>query len=301
MEVWRRRIDPFAKTFFQTSEWANLLLRHDPSLAPAPLEGDGFCVPLMLKRRLGGITDSYYGMPFMTPAGVVAENSDPGFQWRELFGRLASLRAATVVVCFPPDQIPPRDERFLWEEDTTHVLDLSPGWERIWEDVYHARCRRSVRTAQKEGVTIQEASSETDIYEHWQIMRHNAKKWKLRPLPTHAFIRDVASLPAARVYLARVGSTVVASKLTFVFGQESFYWQGGRAPDESPRGTYSALSSYSIERACQEGCQTYNFASSLGIPGIEEYKESFGAKRIPFTILKQMHPLARFARRIKPT
>jgi CelD/BcsL family acetyltransferase involved in cellulose biosynthesis len=110
---------------------------------------------------------------------------------------------------------------------------------------------------------------------------------------TYEFIRDCVQYPNGRLYLARKKDRTVGTVLGFASRSELFLWQGSRAREEYPIGTENLLIARMIEDACAEGIRTVDLGASLGDPGIEKFKESFGAEKTEYTILKWTHPFLR--------
>jgi hypothetical protein len=298
LERWREWEKGRAVNFFQTAEWAELLARHYPQFTLAPLEGDHFFIPLVHSRRWGWLSDSYYGMPLMTTGGVLFAETPSETLWREARLRLSNLTAGSVVVVFPPGEVPPSGDLFEVEERTTHLVSLEGGWDEVWNR-YKQRGRTSVRKAEDLGVTVQRDEGEDAIRAHWEIIDAHLPLWKPNPTPTFEFVRDAARSSAGRLYIARCSGNVVGSILVFAHGKEVFFWQSGRVLEDPPHGTSNMLMSAPLKEACEEGCyERANLGASLSIPAIEAFKESLGAKRAVYYILKRVHPLVKVARRL---
>jgi hypothetical protein len=294
--LWRQWQDRSASTFFQTFEWASLLSRHFKFLEPSPLTGEGWFIPLMRRRRWGGFSDSLYGMPFMTPGGILRDHELGALEWGQVFAAVCQRHAGTVAIVLTPGDTVPPQEGFTQEVHTTHVVDLEGGWEAVWAR-YRQKARTAARKAGLLGITIRSGTGDQDIRSHWEIVRSHFPDWKPDPEPTSEFVRDAASLPMSRLYLAEHQRVAVGSVLVFVFGKEVFFLQGARLPQSSLPGVSNLLYSKVLEDACAQGFERANLGASLGNRRIEAFKESLGGRKVPYMVLKRVHPWLRLLRR----
>ncbi len=292
---WREWGSRESVPFFQTLEWAELLARHDPRYELRPISGSGFLIPLMRRRRCGGLVDSYYGLPLMTPGGILLEREGDQAVWTRAYQALSDLRAVTLTVVFPPEASPPPSDRFEWEEGSTHLIPLEGGWEAVWAR-FLQRGRTATRKAENAGVTARRDESESAIRAHWEIIRSRLPEWGLNPAPTPELVRDALRTSAGRLYQAEQDGRVVVTVLVFARGHEVFFWQGARVAADPPPGATNLLYARILEDACAEGFECANLGASLGNPDIEKFKESLGGVKTPFRILKKTHPLVKWGR-----
>jgi len=294
--LWEEWASAHATSFFQTVEWARLLEKHFPQYTPAPVWSDSFFVPLMRHRRWGGITDSLYGMPMMTAGGIWTDGVPTKALWRDVCRRLAGLKVGTLAISFPPGVEPLENVGpFVRETTTTHVLQTEGDWDCTWRN-FDKGCREAVRRARRLGVECKREETESAVTDHWEVVRSCFEKWKLDPQPTYEFVRDAARSPHGRLFQAVREGEVVVSLLAFLYREELFFWQGARAAGKCPPGANNLLYAEVIRTACERGCRTANFGGSLGVRGIEKFKEEFGARKVPFTILKRSHPAIRMVK-----
>ncbi len=294
--LWRHWQECSVATFFQTYEWACLLSRHFPFLEPAPLAGEGWFIPLMRHRRWGWLSDSLYGMPFMTPGGVLRDHELEEREWIHLFEALRRRWVGTMAIVLTPENSAPPHEGFSQETLTTHIVDLSGGWDAVWSR-YDRKARTATRKAALLGVTTRVGKGEQDVRCHWEIVRSHFTDWKPEPEPTFDFIRDAALSTAGRLYLAEHEGQVVGSVLVLAYGQEVFFWQGARLPQSRLPGLTNLLYSRVLQEACEQGYRRANLGASLGIEKIEFFKDSLGGRAVPYTVLKRVHPWLRFLKR----
>jgi hypothetical protein len=298
IEQWKEWGEKYAISFFQTYQWAELITRHFSCLELFPIGNEKFLIPLVKKHRLGAITDSYYGMPFMTTGGILSEKPLDESGWMNLQALLRSLKAGVVTIVFSPHDIitPPVEIPFLSE--TTHVIDLASGWEKVWKG-YTQTGREKTRKAVRLGVTIHQDKSEQSIQHHWNIISNRFEEWNLKPEPTIGFVRDAITTPKSKLYIAEYQGEITATVLVFAHGKEVFLWQGARNKGIKVMGAVNLLYTRVIEDACSAGFQKVNLSGSLGNPRLEYFKKSFGAVKVPVPILKITHPLIQCVRKFQ--
>ena len=293
---WAEWADSHAVSFFQTPTWGALLQEHFPEYTPAPVQSESFFIPLMRRHRWGWLSDSVYGMPMMTTGGVLAESLQEKDFWEGIFDSLARIQAGTMVLSFPVGvSLPASPQGFTLETATTHILDLSGGWEETWQG-FDRDCRTAVRKAQRSGVLFKRVEGIAAVEAHWEIVRNQFAKWKPDPEPTFEFVRDASQCECGLLYQALYEGKAVVSLLAFFCAGEVFFWQGARSVD-CPKGANNLLFSEAVRSACEEGFATINFGGSLGDRGIERFKEDFGAVKTPYAILKRTHPLVNLLKR----
>jgi len=284
-------------SFFQSANWADLLVRHFPRYSPAPVETESLFIPLIRHKRCGWLTDSLYGMPMMTTGGIFTREPLTEVLWNEVLSLLAGIKVGTVVVSLPVGVEPPAPSHgFQRKTATTHLLSLENGWEEIWRR-FDRHCRTEVRKALKLGVTFRRDESPEAVEAHWNLVSAQFDKWKPDPKPTKEFVREAVELPEGRLYQAWTEDRLVVSLLAFVDAGEIFFWQGARTGTDFPKGANNLLFSEVIRLSCEENLRVVNFGASLGNRSIERFKEDFGALKTEYTILKRTHSLVKFLRR----
>lgn len=287
---WRTWADRRAVSFFQSADWAEVLVRHYPFYRPEPIETNRFFLPMIRHHRQGWLSDSLYSMPFMTTGGLLAEEEDETDAWRSAIETLSRKSVGSVVLSLPP-RTEIRDDlrRFRRLSAHTHLIDLSGGWETVYSR-FKKSCREAIRRAERQGVAVHVENDPEGLEVHWRLIEPLFPKWRPNPPILRPFLEDLVKLPQTRLYLARVEGRPVLSLLAFIQGGEIFLWQSARTETEFPPGASNLLTARLMEDACSEGCRLLNFGGSLGESKIESYKEAYGAVRTPWSVLKRVHP-----------
>jgi hypothetical protein len=318
-DIWQTWEQDCAVSFFQTYAWASILSRHYPFLTPAPLINERYLIPLMRMRRYGWLSDSLYGMPLMTPGGILSRQPLTPDVWQMITQQISHQRVGSVVItCHPSFSISPpdsplstslcvgahgvrprgevREPPLQSEVGTTHLVDISGGWEQTWAR-FTQKGRTATRKAETLGVTILSGKQEPLILDHWEIVSRHFDRWQPDPMPTYAFVSDLAGLESAQIYQAVYQGKKVGTVLVLFYGREVFFWQGARISDPPP-GTTNYLYATIFRDAIERDYSSINLGASLGNRQIESFKESLGARKVPYTILKWRHPMISFCKKV---
>ncbi len=288
---WRNWAKQYGISFFQSAEWAETLVHHYPFYRPEPIDSDDCFLPLLRQRRFGWLSDSLYGMPFMSTGGLLTSEENRSGAWATVSGQIKKKQVGSIVLCLPPQSPPPPElQGFEVIEQATHLIDLSEGWETT-HSRFNKSCKEAIRRAERLGVQVAREENEAGVEDHWALISQQFEKWKPNPALTRAFIHDLVRLPQSRLYLARVEERAVLSMLAFEFGGEIFLWQSAKTQQDFPPGTSNLLTSTLFREASEAGTEAANFGSSLGNPKIERYKEAYGAVKTPYLILKKKNPI----------
>ena len=176
-----------------------------------------------------------------------------------------------------------------------HLLDLSEGFDHIWEQCFSGRARRAVRKAERAGLTIEHGNSDALIsdflrlYGGWITRRARERHIpRLIPLVRAERQRKFRLVGRhlggyCRVLLARLDGRPVASLILLFYRNWAIYWRGYSDLELTRRtAANNLLHRIAIEEACAEGCQFYDMGESGGVASLESFKEEFGARPRPF-------------------
>lgn len=265
-------------------------------------DGSRWLLPLVRVRRRLRVLDRLEGMPLGwegtpldvgTPMGGGAGAAlDTGVEDGESTGEAAgpgqdrlrpllrSLGGGSIRVNGGPWGTPPGAGR----EAVGHasVLDLTPGWDRIWSAAFSGKNRTSCRKAEKGGVVARPDADGEHVADYWRLYSDAATGWGYETPPyPRALVEGLARSPHAELWMAFVGERPAAGALLLAGSHDLFYWSG--AMDRELGGLYpaNAVLRHAIEAACARGYETFDFGASAGLDGVRRFKESFGAEPRP--------------------
>ncbi|MGW8363860.1 GNAT family N-acetyltransferase [Streptomyces wedmorensis] len=304
---WRLAEEDGATLVTQTPSWLDSICATGPFVDASRLYvfggGRRLVVPLVRRRGLPGRLTTEEAWP--SGWGIGGPLASPGAPDEEeallVFRDLARRPALRVGVRFGPDADPvwasaaPPD--FAAETLTTHVLDLSGGFDTVWEQRFHARARRETRKAERSSVEVEVdregrlVSEFYGLYEtsmlRWARQQHEpralARLRRSRAFPQR-YLEAVADRFGAScaIYLARVGGEPAAGVVVVSYGDRAKNWRGAMDRDLAhPVHATSLLQRLAIEDACAEGRTAYVMGDSRAGSSLAIFKEGFGAEGRP--------------------
>ena len=285
---WRRlTADDRRSTFFHSLEWGRLLARtvrgFGMRYVVARLDGRLVAgMPLMLHSR--GPFAVLESMPFGTYGGPLACSVAPGDAHRELLGHAARLFrsprvAALHVHGLPTSTVCPGPFRALVEP--AQVLRLSRPFDQILAG-FKPSARNKIRKAEKAGVTVRIASSESDFVAYHGMLTECSRRWGTPVDLSRGFFVELASLgqETVQMWIAEHESQIVAGDLNFVYRDTIMNWGNVSRPQARPLAPNNLLHTAAIRWAVEHGITVYNLGSSRGLPGVGSFKASFGADTV---------------------
>ncbi|MFH1740811.1 MAG: GNAT family N-acetyltransferase [bacterium] len=296
-----------AYTFFHTPRWCHALCRFDhrfrDSTVLIHLDETVVLLPLVAVRKSPFI-ETLESMPWGTYGGWVTTRSLTEDEERQCVRSLLSIRRPQIsIVSWPGTGVLCRPDRLLNCE--THRLDLTSGFEHIWDHCYAPRHRTKIRKAQRSGLEAIIDNSVEGIRAYKDLYKESMKRWEGDLAFDPDFLDEWIDAPPEEVslWLCRRQGEALAGMLMFYSPVEAHYWSGASDKDSSEFHPNNFLASCTVEDAVKRGCRTYNFASSAGLPGVIQFKEQFGPDVIPYTRSAFLHPLWRplgsLARRVR--
>lgn len=166
----------------------------------------------------------------------------------------------------------------------THVLDLTPGFDELWEKTFSGKNRNMCRKAERAGVTVAcENDAAVAVYHELYARASRAWGYEAPPYPRALFEGMVAS-GAAELWIARLEGTVIGGALMLRGATDLLYWSGAMDRDHRAAAPSNALIRAAIESACERGLEMFDFGASGPLSGVQSFKESFGAVERNYTV-----------------
>ncbi len=298
-------------TLFTHPRWMEAVTRAFPGDRPlflVALDGDRALgmIPLIRRRRLG--LEQYLSLPFGTHGGpLLSPEAGPetaaglarGFS--ELVGGPRVMRFEMTV--FNPT--PVLEEGLIAEMGrhgrrvTTHLIDLTKGFDHLWNGAYDRNTRNCVRMSERAGVTAAEETGPDALAVLHRLHEEQARTWTGIQAFSAGSLRAVCDTLGedARIYIARKdGAPLMACLFLEHDGREVRPWVSGTAPEARPVRASHLLYNNALRDACERGRSVWDFGGSGGNRGIEFFKQSFGATPAP--LLRFFH-VADWVRRVR--
>jgi hypothetical protein len=176
---------------------------------------------------------------------------------------------------------------------TSHLLDLSGGFDVVWKERFSGSARRAVRKAERAQLTVDQDVSGRLVPVFDQLYRLSVQRWAAQqhePLwlaqararrrdPARKFAAVAAAFPGScRVWVAHVAGSPAAAIITLQLGEHVVYWRGAMDKDlAGPVRANDLLHRLAIEQATSDGARFYHWGDSAPGSGLARFKESFGA------------------------
>ncbi|MEJ2722141.1 MAG: hypothetical protein P8181_13530 [bacterium] len=168
-------------TFYHTGVWVESLSRVYSGMKFRCLVAEeggrvlGY-LPFFVIRR--GPTRALWSLPFGTYGGPVGGDDVRA----KLLAKYSALRRGWGVreVGLVDYSNTVTDGVFDIDQSATHVLDLTEGFESIWDGRFDKSKRRPARKARREGLSVVEAGSVTDVGDYYAIYDERSRQWGQR-------------------------------------------------------------------------------------------------------------------------
>jgi Acetyltransferase (GNAT) domain len=179
-----------------------------------------------------------------------------------------------------------------------HILSLEGGFERVWSERLTAGARRSVKKAERSGVTVESDTSERLLSIFFDLFSRSLDRWAAQQHEPRALarLRGYHRDPpkkfqlmartfgeAFRVWVALVKGRPAAAILTLRGANGDAHYMRG-VMDKSIAGPTHAnylLQRFAIEEACAQGCRWYDMGESGTSNSLAHFKAKFGARPYP--------------------
>lgn len=219
-----------------------------------------------------------YGDPLVTGSDVAEQAAVRDFLlsgWLREARRPGTVRAHLVLYHPPVAGSLPAGLR---RDEATHLLDLSVGFDPLWNSYFQGDKRTECRKAEREGVVVRDVTGADGAATLESLYRRQAEQWTNHtPFPPGFLARLVERDPQnVRVWVAAREGTPLAAQLVLHHKREATTWLASSAPEARRFGAGTFLYRAVIEEACARGHTSFNLGGSQGNPDLEAYKSGFG-------------------------
>jgi CelD/BcsL family acetyltransferase involved in cellulose biosynthesis len=176
-------------------------------------------------------------------------------------------------------------ERDGWETrpSETHVVDLTGGFDDVWENRLGRDRRKRARRAERLGVAVERSLHVADLRAHYDVYVERMRGFGTSVVqPWELFERlFTTASEQVRLYVARHEGEVVGAHFNFCHRDTVIAWYGMATErgDELQAGTLLYVEC--MRESCRDGFGRYNLGGSLGKPSLASFKESLGGQ--PYT------------------
>jgi hypothetical protein len=178
-------------------------------------------------------------------------------------------------------------------EQSTHILDISKGFEHFWSATIHSGTRNHIRKGEKLGLVVecdttgQAVADFYQLYLTWNENRARDRRFPILPYrwlakqrePLNKFMVVSDGLGTnCQVWTAKLNGVPISAAILLLYNQHAFFWRAHSDKTRiGPTHANEVLQKYMIEESCRQGCHYYHMGESGGVASLMQYKEKFGA------------------------
>lgn len=292
-------------TYFHSREWAEIWRDYSggvivPSAVALELsDGALVLIPFSVQLICRGLQKSYESSPAGTFGGWISSDDLRLEHARLVAGYLMGVGNLTWRVN-PYDALAVSAMAGVGQEDETHVLDLSDGFQKIlsrWSKGHSSAAKK----AAKEGVTIRRANDDEDWRAYYQVYEDSLRRWGDKASSRYRWqlFEGFASRRSDKVQLwvAEYQRKVIAGALMVCSTNHVIYWHGAALSDYFHLRPVNLLIYEVIKAACEQGFRWFDFNPSGGHEGVLAFKKSFGAVPLKSSVIRVQTPTSALLRR----
>ena len=287
-----------AATFFHSREWVEIWRDYTHgNIRAAPLmvtfsDGAKVLFPRCLRRLFKGVLAQSLSSPEWTFGGWLCTDRLTAEHHRALWQIAAKLDLELRRNPFDPTFFLEATPGIEVIGDTTQAIDLrtievgEEGW--TCRELHHkarGQMRSSIRKARDAGVVVAQATNKDDWLHYYEMYEASQKRWgSVLGQPHRCELFEIIyerHSPQIKLWLARIDGKAVSGAICFYNNKHVVYWHGASLADHAALRPANLLQAHLIEDAYRNGFWWYDFNPSGGLEGVEKFKTSFGAKKLP--------------------
>jgi CelD/BcsL family acetyltransferase involved in cellulose biosynthesis len=237
-------------------------------------DGSELLFPLVRVRRRVRQLGTALASPLGLEGRPVAVQGAPrGDHFTQLFAALDGV--GQLVVNGGAGGSPP--DAGVVSTSATHVVDLRPGYEALWERSFAPSNRNKCRKAERGGVEVAEDSSDEAVDAYYSLYAQASAEWGYDepPYPS-ALFRALLAHGSAELWIARLDGRPVAGSIVLRGSHDLCYWSAALDREHRDVAPSNAVLRAVIESGCERGFDYVDLGGSTGLPGVEAFKLSFG-------------------------
>jgi len=274
-----------AATFYHSRTWAESLAAIYSRMSFRSLvaedggEVTGFLPYFHIER---GPLGSVWSMPFGTYGGPAALDGETASALVHAYeGVLSPLRV--IEAGWIDFTNAGTDSGWKRETAQTHVIDLSAGFESMWETAIDRQRKKRTRRAERLGVTVRRSRTAEDVARYYDVYADRVDEWGQGTRYPQSLFLELLDRggDSVRLYVAEHDGRIVGGHFNFYFGKSVTAWNGVTTPASNHLQPGTLLYIHCLKEACSEGYTTYNLGGSLGKRSLIDFKVSLGG--VPYT------------------
>jgi hypothetical protein len=280
-------------TWFHSRAWAEIWAEYrrgelEPAARIVELsDGRSALLPLSEERSRG--SQRFRASPAGTYGGWLAEEPLEKVHAERLLRYLIDeLPGLCWRVC-PWDALAAEITAGMGEPETTRALRLDADFEEL-QRRWSSGPRWGVRRARREGLEVGIATDLVEWRAYYALYQASLARWGERASSRYdwsLFERIRARDPEnARLWVARLGSEVVAGALVFYAPCHAAWWHASAAAAHFAKRPMNLLLHEMIRDACEQGLAVFDLGPSHAHGGVEEFKTGYAAEKFACPMIR---------------
>jgi len=288
-ELWQRLAQqcPWA-TFFHTPAWAETIAATFPGFRVAAIAfvddaGSPVILPAVAqtKQRLLRTRIEYKSMEPGVYGGFLAEQPLSRARIQAIAAALCSLKKSSGRIIETPGMPLNLPEPFVAKPLTTHLIPLGRPYAEVAAGFSRGQ-KSNINQALHKAVQVRQAQTEQDIEQYYVLYRETLSRWgsaRGQVYPIEFFMRLYGQRDqGVQFRLAEAEDTINAGIVVLAWQRTLVYWHGSSRQDYFKFYPNNVLHAKVLEWACAHGFSCYDMGPSMGLTGVERFKQSFGAQ-----------------------
>lgn len=167
-----------------------------------------------------------------------------------------------------------------------HVLSLNGGAARVYSGFHKSQVQRSIRRAEREGLTVRHGECEEDVVRTFYGLHLRTRRRQGVPVQPRRFFRllweGVIRTGLGSVLIVEAAGRPAAAAVFLAWNGTVVYKFGASDPSAWPLRPNHLLFWHAIRAACERGDQWFDFGrTDAGQQGLRNFKRSWGAAEEP--------------------
>ncbi len=253
-------------------------------------DGKEFFLPL-LQKRVGAIPlFKVYFSTFYSYGGLLGSSPPEREHIKAILKDVQSLNVSRLTIFPSPetDAVHRCLQQFGFEacETFTHILNIDKPFAEIWQQDISSKNRNMIRKAESHRlyVRISDVNTIADFIEiYYRMYLDTTQRWQdARVTPKAVFSSMFAHLQEhAKIYLCYQEDKPISGAI-ILFGKNNIFYYGNASFSQYREW---APNNFLLKEIIRQNCQKYaffNMGASVGLPNVQKFKESFGARKVDF-------------------
>lgn len=176
---------------------------------------------------------------------------------------------------------------FRHEDHLNYIIDLTQPEDTLWRQISSSG-RYHIRTAEKRGVAVEDASDVSQVTEAYGLLEKVYSRVQV-PLPDislfQAAFKELSPSSLLKLFVARLGDQPIGAVFNFYYKDRGIGWYAGADREFSKYSATELLVWHSIRWAKRAGMMVFDFGGA-GKPGEaygpRDYKAKFGGELVNY-------------------